>query len=197
LASNAAAALEWNDIDEQSGGLVFVSSRADSLCPVVALRTWATVANGDGPLLFTSHGKRISDRTVARAVQYWARLAGISGRFGGHSLRAGYATSAAMSGADATLIAAPGKPTQNAFIESFNGRLRDEILNEEVFDTLADARSSLARWRHDYNNERPHSALKGSTPAMARRALELRTGSAPVALENPQTLSYSTQGLSK
>lgn len=84
---------------------------------------------------------------------------------------------------------APGKPTQNAFIESFNGRLRDELLNEEVFDTLADARSSAARWRHDYNNERPHSALKGSTPAMARRALELATGSAPVALENPQTLS--------
>jgi putative transposase len=92
---------------------------------------------------------------------------------------------------------APGKPTQNAFIESFNGRLRDELLNEEVFDTLADARSSVARWRHDYNNERPHSALKGSTPAMARRALELVTGSAPVALETLQTLSYSTQGLSK
>lgn len=92
---------------------------------------------------------------------------------------------------------APGKPTQNAFIESFNGRLRDELLNEEVFNTLADAGSSLARWRHDYNNERPHSALKGSTPAMARRALELVTGSAPVALENLQTLSYSTQGLSK
>ena len=46
---------------------------------------------------------------------------------------------------------APGKPTQNAFIESFNGRLRDECLNEEVFDSLAHARRVLARWRHDYN----------------------------------------------
>ncbi len=46
---------------------------------------------------------------------------------------------------------APGKPTQNAFIESFNGRLRDELLNEEVFTSLADARRKLAIWRHDYN----------------------------------------------
>ena len=64
---------------------------------------------------------------------------------------------------------APGKPTQNAFIESFNGRLRDELLNEEVFTSLADARRKLAIWRHDYNTVRPHSALKGDTPANARR----------------------------
>ena len=44
---------------------------------------------------------------------------------------------------------APGKPQQNAFIEAFNGRLRDELLNEEVFDTLNGARLALKRWRHD------------------------------------------------
>ncbi len=49
----------------------------------------------------------------------------------------------------------PGKPQQNAFIESFNGSLRDELLNEELFDTLADARRKLAVWRHDYNTVRP------------------------------------------
>ena len=49
---------------------------------------------------------------------------------------------------------APGKPTQNAFIESCNGRLRDELLNEEVFDNLAHVRQALGRWRHDYNNAR-------------------------------------------
>ena len=91
---------------------------------------------------------------------------------------------------------APGKPTQNAFIESFNGRLRDELLNEEVFDNLIHARQALSRWRHDYNNLRPHSALGGLTPATARRALELSDGSAPAALAKPQPMKYSAAGLS-
>ena len=59
---------------------------------------------------------------------------------------------------------APGKPTQNAFIESFNGRLRDEFLNETLFCTLAQARIELEEWRRDYNTERPHSALGNLTP---------------------------------
>lgn len=92
---------------------------------------------------------------------------------------------------------APGKPTQNAFIESFNGRLRDELLNEEVFTSLADARRKLACWRYDYNTIRPHSALNGNPPATARRALEQFEGSAHPALAKRQTLRYSTQGLSK
>ncbi len=57
----------------------------------------------------------------------------------------------------------PGKPQQNAFIESFNGSLRDELLNEELFDTLGDARRKLALWRYDYNNVRPHSSLGNKT----------------------------------
>src|ERR1700740_3810573 len=80
---------------------------------------------------------------------------------------------------------APGKPTQNAFIESFNGRLRDELLNEEVFESLAHARQALGRWRHDYNNLRPHSALGRLTPAAARPAHELLDGSAPRAPAKP------------
>lgn len=59
---------------------------------------------------------------------------------------------------------APGKPQQNGFIESFNGRLRDELLNEEVFESLGAARRMLALWRHDYNHVRPHSALGGHPP---------------------------------
>jgi len=59
----------------------------------------------------------------------------------------------------------PDKPTQNAFIGSFNGRLRDELLNEEVFMSLADTWRKIARWRYDYNNIRPHSALNGKSPA--------------------------------
>jgi putative transposase len=61
---------------------------------------------------------------------------------------------------------APGKPTQNAFIESFNGRLRDELLNETLFTSLAHAREALATWRDDYNTVRPHSAIGNVPPAV-------------------------------
>ena len=58
----------------------------------------------------------------------------------------------------------PGKPVENSYIESFNGRLRDECLNVEVFFTLADVPDKLERWRQDYNQVRPHSALGDRTP---------------------------------
>jgi putative transposase len=60
---------------------------------------------------------------------------------------------------------APGKPTQNAFVESFNGKLRDECLNETIFTSLRHARVVLANWQADYNHVRPHSALGGRAPA--------------------------------
>jgi putative transposase len=60
---------------------------------------------------------------------------------------------------------APGKPQQNAFIESFNGRLRDELLNETLFASLAHARAALAAWRLDYNTVRPHSSIGNRSPA--------------------------------
>jgi putative transposase len=59
---------------------------------------------------------------------------------------------------------APGKPTQNSFIESFNGRLRDECLNEHLFTSLAEARRIIEAWRIDYNVRRPHTSLDGLTP---------------------------------
>jgi putative transposase len=58
----------------------------------------------------------------------------------------------------------PGKPVQNAFIESFKSRLRDECLNEHVFLSLTEAREIIASWRHDYNFARPHSSLGALTP---------------------------------
>src|ERR1700739_1772867 len=61
---------------------------------------------------------------------------------------------------------APGKPTQNAYIESFNSRLRDECLNEHVFLCLAEVRATIEAWREDYNQVRPHSALHDSAPAL-------------------------------
>ena len=59
---------------------------------------------------------------------------------------------------------APGKPYQNGSIESFNGKLRDECLNENWFLSLKDAKMLIEAWRSEYNNERPHSALGGKTP---------------------------------
>jgi putative transposase len=61
----------------------------------------------------------------------------------------------------------PGKPVQNAFVESVNGRFRDECLNEEVFTSLAEARAVIERWRQDYNRVWPHSAHGGLTPQAA------------------------------
>lgn len=57
-----------------------------------------------------------------------------------------------------------GKPTQNAFIESFNGRFRDECLNQTIFFTINDAKGKIEAWRKEYNQERPHSSLKDMTP---------------------------------
>lgn len=65
---------------------------------------------------------------------------------------------------------APGKPQQNAFVESFNGRLRDELLNETLFTSLAHAREVLSVWREDYNAVRPHSGLGNLTPAAYAKA---------------------------
>jgi putative transposase len=66
---------------------------------------------------------------------------------------------------------APGKPMQNGFCESFNGRMRDELLNESLFLDLDHARSRIANWIDDYNQRRPHSALGYLTPAAYYRRL--------------------------
>ena len=58
----------------------------------------------------------------------------------------------------------PGKPTDNAFIESFNGRFRQECLNENWFLSLEDAKEEVESWRNHYNGERPHSALGNLSP---------------------------------
>ncbi len=87
----------------------------------------------------------------------------------------------------------PGKPEQNAFIESFNGSLRDKLLNEEMFDSLEDARRKLALWRYDYNNVRPPSSLGNQTPAEARRTLEQYEGSTPGALAQTEDEEYENK----
>ena len=67
---------------------------------------------------------------------------------------------------------APGKPTQNAYVESFNGKFRDECLNENTFDSLSEAREEIERWRNDYNGARPHRGLGQQTPEGFARSLK-------------------------
>jgi transposase InsO family protein len=64
-----------------------------------------------------------------------------------------------------TLFIAPGSPWENAYCESFNGKLQDELLKGELFTSLVEARWLVDRWRHEYNHERPHSSLGYETPA--------------------------------
>ena len=83
----------------------------------------------------------------------------------------------------------PGKPVQNAFVESLNGKLRDECLNLHWFRSLAHARDEIARWRHHYNTERPHSALGYRSPS---EFLSTTTATAPETLA-VSTLPLNTQ----
>ena len=76
----------------------------------------------------------------------------------------------------------PGKPNQNAYVESFNGRLRDECLNEHWFTSLAHARTVIETWRREYNEERPKRVLGGRTPAEYAKHLATRAITMPAKL---------------
>ena len=69
----------------------------------------------------------------------------------------------------------PGKPIENAFVESFNGKFRDECLNEHWFASVAEAQRLIEAWRVDYNTVRPHSALHGATPEQFADSLSGRS----------------------
>ena len=81
-----------------------------------------------------------------------------------------------------TLYIEPGSPWENGYIESFNGKLRDELLNGEIFDTVLEARVLTERWRQEYNHVRPHSALGYRPPAPAA-IRSWPSGSAPPHLQ--------------
>jgi hypothetical protein len=69
----------------------------------------------------------------------------------------------------------PGKPTQNAHVESLNGRVRDELCKLQCFRNLSEVREATAAWRHDYNNVKPHSSLGNETPAAFARTFPKHT----------------------
>ena len=85
----------------------------------------------------------------------------------------------------------PGKPQQNGYVESFNGKLRDECLNVSWFENLWDARRKIAAWQKEFNEERPHSSLGYQTPAAYARQLLPSSGSALRATPDEGALSQS------
>ena len=92
---------------------------------------------------------------------------------------------------------APGKPMQNGFCESFNGRMRDELLNESLFMGLDHARTKIATWADDYNQRRPHSALGYLTPAAYAANLAATGGRPrnPGQLRRPPVAPPAPQGV--
>ncbi len=76
------------------------------------------------------------------------------------------------------ILIQPGRPMQNGYIESFNGKFRDECLNEQWFETLAQARSAIGLWRQDYNEVRPHSSVGRMPPARFAELHRQRAGDA-------------------
>lgn len=91
---------------------------------------------------------------------------------------------------------APGKPSQNGFVESFNGRFRDECLDRAWFTSLADARTTVEAWRLDYNGRRPHSALGYRTPAEARAAFAATITTTTTTTTETKTIDPDGGGLS-
>ncbi|WP_411861435.1 IS3-like element IS1403 family transposase [Xanthomonas arboricola] len=87
----------------------------------------------------------------------------------------------------------PGKPNQNAYVESFNGRLRDECLNEHWFPTLLHARTEIERWRREYNEDRPKKAIGGMTPAAY--AQHLANTDIRAALKTPDPWHHSSTAI--
>lgn len=89
----------------------------------------------------------------------------------------------------------PGKPTQNAHVESFNGRFRDECLAQARFPTLARARAEIELWRVDYNCERPHSSLDYRTPKsfgdLVRRKVPAPPGAAAASFGLTSSVEFS------
>jgi putative transposase len=152
---------------------------ADTLCDGRKLRCLAIVDDYSRECLALEVDTSITGRRVAGVLERLADLRGLplaitvdhGPEFEGQVLDAW----AYHSGVRLNFIR-PGKPVENAYIESFNGRFRDECLNEHWFLTMAHARSVIEAWRIEYNTERPHSSLGDLAPEQfARNSLARKT----------------------
>lgn len=139
--------------DATTEAVAVVPARALGGLPVTRVLDQLAVTRGLPHVLRTDNGAEF----CGRAMLTWAHARGVTLR-----------------------LIEPGKPTQNAYIESFNGRLRDECLNEHWFTSLAHARAIIEDWRREYNDERPKKGLGGLTPAAYARQLTIRPKTAKV-----------------
>ena len=135
--------------DATKEAVAVVPARALGGLPVTRVLDRLAIDRGLPQVLRTDNGLEF----CGRAMLTWAHARGITLR-----------------------LIEPGKPNQNAYIESFNGRLRDECLNEHWFTSLAHAQVVIEAWRREYNEERPKKGLGGLTPAAYAKRLMMETG---------------------
>ena len=139
--------------DATTEAVAVVPARALGGLPVTRVLDGLAITRGLPQVLRTDNGLEF----CGRAMLTWAHTRGVTLR-----------------------LIEPGKPTQNAYIESFNGRFRDECLNEHWFTSLAHAQAVIETWRREYNEERPKKGLAGLTPAAYARQLTAKTKTAKV-----------------
>jgi transposase InsO family protein len=139
--------------DATTEAVAVVPARALGGLPVTRVLDALAITRGLPQVLRTDNGLEF----CGRAMLTWAHDRGVTLR-----------------------LIEPGKPTQNAYIESFNGRFRDECLNEHWFTSLAHAQVVIEAWRREYNDERPKKGLGGLTPTAYARQLTARTKMAKV-----------------
>ena len=141
--------------DATTEAVAIVPARALGGRPVTRVLEQLAASRGLPQVLRTDNGPEF----CGRALLTWAHERGLTLR-----------------------LITPGKPTQNAYVESFNGRFRDECLNEHWFTSLAHAQAVIETWRREYNEERPKKGLGGLTPAAYARRLMKETGTVTAGL---------------
>ena len=141
--------------DATTEAVAIVPARALGGLPVTRVLDHLTATRGLPLVLRTDNGPEFCGRTLLT----WAHERGLALR-----------------------LIDPGKPNQNAYVESFNGRFRDECLNEHWFTSLAHARAVIETWRREYNEERPKKGLGGLTPAAYARRLITETSTVTAGL---------------
>ena len=134
--------------DATTEAVAVVPARALGGLPVTRVLDHLAITRGLPQVLRTDNGLEF----CGRAMLTWAHARGVTLR-----------------------LIEPGKPTQNAYVESFNGRFRDECLNEHWFTSLAHAQVVIETWRREYNEERPKKGLGGLTPAAYAKTLMKET----------------------
>ena len=142
----------------------------------VETREEADTRRSVGAVLSEVDGARGAMAARERPARRSARPAGIDHRGSWPGVRRPGARRLGVQAPRPTLLIRPGKPVETAYVESFNGRFRDECLNEHRFVMMAQARRVIDRWRIEYNEERPHSSLRYLTPARYAAEMETKTG---------------------